>query len=57
MALGNGYMTKQRKEMGVETPQYVFFLETQNKTETGTKLKRKTPNNETKPRVETIMGK
>ena len=27
MALGNVYMTKQRKEMGVETPQYVFFLE------------------------------
>ena len=31
MALGNVYMTKQRKEMGVETPQYVFFLGKTNK--------------------------
>lgn len=57
MALGNVCMTKQRKEMGVQTLQYVFFLEKQNKTETGTKLKRKPQNNETKPRVENYYGK
>lgn len=57
MALGNVCMTKQRKEMGVQTLQYVFFLEKQNKTETGTKAKRKIQNNETKPRVDNYYGK
>lgn len=57
MALGNVCMTKQRKEMGVQTLQYVFFLEKQNKTETGTKAKRKIQNNETKPRVDKYYGK
>lgn len=57
MALGNVCMTKQRKEMGVQILQYVFFLEKQNKTETGTKLKRKPKIIKLNLEWRTIMGK